>query len=145
MKKYIFPFLIALVVGLAACSEDETCGGGIEESRLFRKDSLTFNLPLLEKIYNPEFCISVYFKSIDSDSRCPIDVVCVWEGEVTITLEVTVGNNTETFSVKNTDPAKEITVKGERFYVRLVDVRPYPGEAHVYQPYATLEIVRIPN
>lgn len=145
MKNYIFPFLIALIVGLTACSEDETCGGGIEESRLFTKDSLTFNLPLLKKIYNPDFCISVYFKSIDSDSRCPIDVICVWAGEVTITLDVTTGNNTENLSIKNTDPATEIIVKGERFYVRLLDIRPYPGEAHSYQPYASLEIVRLPN
>ena len=145
MNKCIFPFLISLAVGLAACSDEEPCGGGIAESRLFTKDSLSFNLPLREKIYNPEFCISVYFKSIDQDSRCPIDVVCVWAGEVTVTLEVTVGGNTETLSVKNTDPATEITVMGEHFQVRVVDVRPYPGEARVYQPYATLEIVRTSN
>jgi hypothetical protein len=145
MKNYILPFLIALVVGFASCSEEETCGGGIEESRLFEKDSLIFTLPLEEKIYNPEFCISVYFKSIDSDSRCPVDVVCVWAGEVMITLEVTVGTNTETISIKNTDPAKEIIVRGERFYVRLLDVHPYPGQTGTVKPFATIEIVRIPK
>lgn len=150
MRNYILIILLS-IIGFIACSEKEPClsddcpearcAGDIEELGLFRKDSLLFNLPLHEKIYNPILCAGVYLKSIE-DSRCPVDLVCIWEGEVTATLEVTIGNSVEIISLKNTDPGKSLTVKGVQYTVRLVDVRPYPGEKDTSTPYAIIEVVR---
>ena len=54
-----------------------------------------------------------------SDSRCPPDVVCVWEGEVTIQLRA----NEQLFDIKV--PGSATTVDGYSIEVREVTRQPY--------------------
>ena len=57
-----------------------------------------------------------------NDSRCPIGVVCVWQGEATVTLEVKSGS---VFNVELStfhDPVDTVN----NFIFRLIDVLPYP-------------------
>ena len=62
-----------------------------------------------------------------NDSRCPIGVVCIWQGEATVTLEV---KETSSFDeaigsvVLSTFHQPVDTVSGYIF--RLIDVLPYP-------------------
>jgi hypothetical protein len=56
------------------------------------------------------------------DSRCPIGVVCVWQGEATVNLEVKSGS---VFNVELStfhDPVDTVN----SFIFRLIDVLPYP-------------------
>lgn len=73
------------------------------------------------------------------DSRCPIGVACVWEGEVGVTLEVVRGSEAPV-EVKLTLPARTDRDKAvvQGYLLRLLAVEPHPKygvttprEAHV--------------
>lgn len=65
------------------------------------------------------------------DSRCPLDVVCVWEGEVAARLEARAGDGepqalTLTFRHEGDERA---TASVAGFQIRLLGVDPYPVAA----------------
>jgi hypothetical protein len=39
--------------------------------------------------------IQVFFRGVASDSRCPTDVTCVWEGDAALRIRATVGRSDE--------------------------------------------------
>jgi hypothetical protein len=67
----------------------------------------------------------IKFKSVLGDSRCPIDAICVWEGNAEVSLDFK-NSNGDTLSAKlNTSLAP----KGIRFSnltILLKDLVPYP-------------------
>ncbi len=68
------------------------------------------------------------FVNVTEDSRCPSDVQCVWEGQVTISLEATRSSDSgsDNFSL-TIGPDNELsTRKVDGHLVRLVGVEPYP-------------------
>lgn len=63
------------------------------------------------------------------DSRCPVDVVCIWAGQVAVTLELTRGDE-ETVELRllhlaGRQPAPERALDHE---LRLLEVEPLPRE-----------------
>ena len=71
--------------------------------------------------------LSVKLASIDGDSRCPQGVVCVWAGEVSLTLEVTVPPNTpNTITLKTNTVAN--AVKNYSFTVLNVEPQNMVGK-----------------
>jgi len=65
--------------------------------------------------------VTLSFDRVTSDSRCPSDVVCFWEGEVTVALTLSRGG-TEAFTLSDHSPTR--VVGGYSF--RLVSIQPYP-------------------
>lgn len=57
-----------------------------------------------------------------NDSRCPIGVVCVWQGEATVRLDVSDGNLFRLTLSTLRQPADTIGP----YIFRLIDVLPYP-------------------
>jgi hypothetical protein len=74
--------------------------------------------------------INICFDSLISDSRCPINAICVWQGEATVQFSMTVNGQQQTFKLSTADMLPQFrndtTVFG--YHVRLVDVKPYPGD-----------------
>ena len=73
------------------------------------------------------------FKRVTEDSRCPVDVTCVWAGDAKI--EVTISRNgaaddTRTLSI--TPPNHEVTVGNLR--IRFVSLAPVPRQADANVP-----------
>jgi hypothetical protein len=64
--------------------------------------------------------LSLKFQDVTEDSRCPDGVVCVWEGNSRVLLEV----NQSTFALNTTVEPKQIIV--DRYLVRLNSLSPYP-------------------
>jgi hypothetical protein len=65
-----------------------------------------------------------------SDSRCPLDVTCVWEGEVRVVLGIT-GEQERLDRVElvlNGAIDGGVAVENRGYEIRLMDVRPYPRE-----------------
>ena len=65
------------------------------------------------------------------DGRCPSDVVCIWEGMMTVKLKVTAGNASEETELSIPEyngktRQKELTVGSLPLKVTLKDVTPYP-------------------
>ena len=69
--------------------------------------------------------ITVIFRSVSADSRCPSDVTCVWAGDgaVKLGLQSTIMTSQETTVHTTLDP-KMVDYAGYR--IRLVGLAPYP-------------------
>ena len=72
--------------------------------------------------------VEVNFFEVVSDSRCPSDVTCVWEGESSVKLNVKIGEQDvnlvlSTHANNGQGPPKDTL--GE-FIFTLLDVTPYP-------------------
>lgn len=46
------------------------------------------------------------FHRVVSDSRCPVEVTCVWEGEVTLALTLTEPTGAEAFTLSDQAPKR---------------------------------------
>jgi len=67
-----------------------------------------------------------------NDSRCPQGVTCVWEGEVTITLEVASGGNgVETLDLKMRPGTETAASDAAAHRFRLLSVEPVPVHGEV--------------
>lgn len=128
---------------LKSTSEFLPCTGDVDNSDLFSADSLVLDIPLHKSIYNERSCNGIQFQSIDSDSRCPLDVVCIWAGEVSISLLVSTGETAKIITLKNIVPHEQIRVDGSLYKITLVNVSPVPGSGQDIKPYASIEIVRV--
>ncbi|MBN2536202.1 MAG: hypothetical protein JXB88_25195 [Spirochaetales bacterium] len=51
-----------------------------------------FKLPVRQSALEPGEEILFTFKTVLSDSRCPIGVICVWQGEAIILVNVKIGS-----------------------------------------------------
>ena len=74
--------------------------------------------------------LTITFKSLVSDSRCPQEVVCVWGGNAEVILEV----STHKIALNTAlDPREEVV--GD-YNIQLRDVIPYPKVEEEYAPEA---------
>jgi hypothetical protein len=73
--------------------------------------------------------LSVTFERVTDDSRCPIDVTCIWEGDATVVLKVKNGTEEETREVhtQGGEPRSRKTRAGEHV-ITLVRLEPVPRE-----------------
>ncbi|MDP9955772.1 hypothetical protein J2X97_001409 [Epilithonimonas hungarica] len=91
-------------------------------------NTITIGINKTAKIPNSK--INLHFKEITEDSRCPVDVTCVWEGIATVNIEGTSGSQKTNFQVGTRDflprnVSKSFSFSGYRF--TLTDLKPYPG------------------
>ena len=73
--------------------------------------------------------LAVKFVAIDSDSRCPSDVACVWAGEVIVRLSVRKDRHTREFAIKGN---QNLPIEG--FVVSVLDVLPPPTSSQRIAP-----------
>ncbi|QLH09225.1 hypothetical protein DSQ19_06885 [Candidatus Nitrosotenuis sp. DW1] len=71
--------------------------------------------------------IIMRFSNVTSDSRCPSDVTCIWQGEIRIQIDVKKGNTAFESIVLGTDD--EIPIFG-KYFIKLLKVEPYPQSTH---------------
>jgi hypothetical protein len=95
----------------------------------------TIELKFNEKIRIGD--IELNFYDIE-DSRCPLDVTCVWEGKVTAMIQVQ--NQTDKIS-KNLSPG--FTLSFTPYNITLVDVLPHPISTEKPDYVVILEITKL--
>jgi hypothetical protein len=71
----------------------------------------------------------ICFDSLVSDSRCPRESVCIWEGEAIarFTLKVNGQERSVTLSTNGFSQPADTLLLGYR--IRFADLTPYPGDA----------------
>lgn len=70
--------------------------------------------------------IEVKFSNVTEDSRCPFDVVCIWEGQVSILVDLQDSSGSlEHFILTLRGGSSEARLFGN-YSIRLLDVQPYP-------------------
>ena len=99
-----------------SCSKDPITSLG--EHNLKVKDPIEFESGLQFEITAVE------------DSRCPLEVVCVWAGEAVVTFNVSMGNKSEIIQLgKCIDPGelcKPSKIELLNHHFELIEVSPFP-------------------
>ena len=102
-----------------------------------------FQLAVGERVSIPEESLSLRFLGVDSDSRCPSDVTCVWEGDGAVLIEVAplVGDS-RTDTLHTTLEPKAINLGA--LELALLRLDPYPITTSPIEPdeYIVTLIVR---
>lgn len=122
----VFFFCFLLILSASTCDNEGTLN---EEVTINYAETKTF----------PSENLTVTFEGIN-DSRCPLAVTCVWQGEARVTLKITKNEVEETLELKTQGlcqdesgpcgEAKELL--GYRF--QLLFVYPYPQEGDTIEP-----------
>lgn len=90
--------------------------------------------------------LRIHFKSI-ADSRCPINVICVWEGQAEVGLDL-VFDGDQVHPVTLIERAghpdlADTTVQG--YYIQLLEVSPYPVDTEPIDPEDYTIRIRVEN
>jgi len=118
MRKYLI--LIGLLIAVFACEKSVTNEGFNFDGELQIKHG--------EIIQSDNNKISLEITNIN-DSRCPSDVVCVWEGEARITLEFA-NSITSTFELSTHDLRIDTI---DNYIFNLIEVNPYPISTEILE------------
>ena len=94
MMNYKTLFLLPLLLLMSNCKTQS-------QTQTQTSDSKTFSIEINKKITIPNSKISLEFKEIVEDSRCPVDVTCVWEGIAIVNIDATNGNQKTNFQISN--------------------------------------------
>lgn len=83
-------------------------------------------IKLGQNIFLSQEDLHIEFVSILSDSRCPLDVSCIWEGNAKIEIKINKTNFKSTSIKLNT--SSRFLNEGSYFNykVKLIDLKPYP-------------------
>lgn len=118
-----------MILGVGLYQQSISDGSTIEGT------SDTVELKFNEKIRIGE--IELYFYDIE-DSRCPLDVTCIWEGKVTAMIQVQ--NKTDKIS-ENFTPG--FTLSYAQYNFTLVDVLPHPTSTEKPDYVVILEMTKL--
>lgn len=80
---------------------------------------------------------NIWIGSLDvtEDSRCPADVLCVWQGRVSIAVNIIRGEqNLGDFTLTLGESENLALQTFDGYYIRLLKVEPYPFSSHEIQP-----------
>lgn len=88
--------------------------------------SETFRIGYHDTFFNSEENLSIKFDSLILDGRCPIDVVCVWEGDAELRYILDDRKEKIIFSLHTAGSyfTKDTVLLG--YNIGLIDVFPYP-------------------
>lgn len=122
-----------------------TSCNSVEPDNTFKGQSLNVKIKPGER-KQLETDVWVTFVERTSDSRCPVNVECIWEGEVNVLFNIEGPLGTDTLRVKGfVGPAGEDpvyvglpTVQDHWFYLNRLD--PYPG-VEEGEPVATISLL----
>lgn len=95
-----------------------------------------------EEVTIPGTVLRVAFVGVSEDSRCPVDVVCVWEGNAAVDIGLTAGSGPTQLRVLNTALDPRFTDFGG-LRVTLVDVAPEPYEGEPIPPEGYVVRIRV--
>jgi len=90
--------------------------------------------------------LMIAFRRVDGDSRCPSDVTCVWSGDATVVLDVTVARAAWTAAPVHTH-VEPRAADYRDYRITLVELSPYPVSTRPIAPgdyIAMLEVTRRP-
>lgn len=112
MKKLILLSIITIFASLPALAK--------------RDDTVTLKVGQQKTVGK----ITVRFVAIDSDSRCPANVNCIWAGNARVKISVWKGRKRATsFELNSMLDPKVATFEG--YDIQFVDLTPHPGEENM--------------
>lgn len=123
-----------------ACNSSPTAPGS---SNLARDTTIVLQFGSSNQV---DTGLRVSFAQVVEDSRCPASVVCVWQGNGAIRLDITTGSGTQSATLNTaggTAFPREASVAGYTFtLVELDPQRPTPDPIPLQQYRATIRVTR---
>jgi hypothetical protein len=123
-----------LIATLAACSGNTSTGPDAtiqtSETLAHYEVGRAFDMRIGETIGVGDLRLT--FRSVEADSRCPIDAVCVWAGDAEIALKIEQGSQSAVAALHTMLEPKKTEWNG--YTVSLVSVLPAPRAASSIDP-----------
>lgn len=118
--------MLGAVLIAAACS-----GGDVPLSAVVRpRLDAPFTLRVGQSAVLDEPAVTVTFTAVPDDSRCPVDVVCVWMGDAVVRLTLHVGppdgDGPDLLADLHTSREPRSTPWGPYYELRLLALEPEP-------------------
>ncbi len=85
--------------------------------------------------------ISVTFQEVLEDSRCPVDVTCIWAGLAKVSLQVSVSGQEREIRLSTSPPENSAVFENHTFW--LIQVRPVPRADQTMDRSAYFVTVRV--
>jgi hypothetical protein len=120
------PFVIVcslLLAGVGMLAAKTRTDGALQAARPGRE----FKLRAGQQVTLRGTRLRIKFVRVESDSRCPADVKCVWAGNAAVQFRLSSGRESKTLTL-NSSPGEMFVKEGEYqgYKVTLVDLSPYP-------------------
>jgi hypothetical protein len=141
-------FLVTLVVSASAIvAVSAYWNGSSSLSRVPARIDVPFQLRMNQTAFIDS--LSIGFVAVNEDSRCPSDVICIWEGQATINVNVRSPNiNPSNFNLTSRGGESNLSVKDfHDFSMRLLEIAPYPkSTGHIgTSDYLATLVVALPS
>lgn len=115
---------LLIAAALAACSSSTATGTDAKpqtsQTVSQREIGRAFDMKIGETIGVGDLRLT--FRSVEGDSRCPIDAVCVWAGDAEIALKIEQGSQAAVAALHTTLEPKKTVWNG--YTIALVSVAP---------------------
>lgn len=144
MRIRVIAVTAAAGLALAACTSNATDTSDRNDNVVQVAADTPFRLRAGEIASVGTDGLMIAFRRVDGDSRCPSDVTCVWSGDATVVLDVTVGRVAWTAAQVHTHVEPRATDYRE-YRITLVDLSPVPVSTRSIAAgdySATLEVAR---
>jgi hypothetical protein len=116
--------VLAVVPALSAC---RTTAVGLEDARCGGPADSLLTLCVGQEVFAPDGVMRVALLGVRNDSRCPVDVVCIWEGNAEVDIGVAFGLGPTAPYVLNTGGGgAPRSVDIGTYRLTLVELRPAP-------------------
>lgn len=121
----VLTFLIALII-FGFCNDS---GTNPQKNNFTLSDTLIIKYQ--EELLNEEEKISIKFNELIGDGRCPIDVICFWEGDAEVRFGFSNSSESIEFNLHTAANLfnKDTVILG--YHIKLQDVFPYPHSEKV--------------
>jgi hypothetical protein len=99
------------------------------ETAIVAEPGQAFSLPLGKTAAVKGTDVRLTFKDVRADSRCPVDVQCIWAGEAKIGVVISGNGTTEETKVLILTPAADNEARAGNLRIRFVGLAPVPRQA----------------
>lgn len=131
--------ILAIIFFLYNCSDNLN---KVEPTTFELGDTLTIGYG--KTLYNNSEDQSIKFDSVLTDSRCPINVICVWEGDAEVKFTISNDDNFIDFTLHTAKDyfSTDTTLFG--YNIELIGLLPYPHTEiqHLITEYKAVIIIR---
>src|SRR5438105_576701 len=125
-------FLVTLVVSVSAIvAVSAYWNGSSSLSGVPARIDVPFQLRVNQTAFIDSLNLTIRFVAVKEDSRCPSDVVCIWEGQATISVNVRSPNiSPSNLNLTSRGGESNLSMKDfHDFSMRLLEIAPYPRSA----------------
>jgi hypothetical protein len=132
MRQLSTALLITAVLAACSSSTSTSTDATLQTSQTVsqREIGRAFEMKIGETIGVGDLRLT--FRSVDGDSRCPIDAICVWAGDAEIALKIEQGSQAAVAALHTTLEPKKTEWNG--YTIALVSIAPSRNSATALDP-----------